>query len=319
MHMDDVSVDELSHSWDAIRADYDDAYNDEYDQAALDCAARLAADPGGESAYIWTFGLLLMAPYVAWGSDDAVAPRLMAALKATDDALRDRPCEHEGHPDGHPYEEHEDEYDEYLAEQLRGLADESLEWEEDFPREAWRCPRNVAGLARIAMDVVEPGSATDIPPRLPVGAEDIIDTLSSLLHGYPKPYTDVHEEISYRADTLRYADPGTRPGHLLVAMALSWYVAHMEQGGQLADGLVKALEETLPHYAAASCAHAAHPLPYTTGPDVAGLGITLTTPGGRALYERDRREGRDAPLDVLLCPVGLAGFARESLLTLRVG
>ncbi|MFF4156506.1 hypothetical protein [Streptomyces sp. NPDC001678] len=318
MHMDDVSVDELSDTWDAIRADYDDAYNDEYDQAALDCAARLAADPGGEPAYIWTTGLLLMAPYVAWGSDDAVAPALMAALKATDHALRHRPCGHEGHP----YEEHEDEYDEYLAEQLRGLADESLAWEEDFPREAWRCPRNVAGLARIAMDIVEPGSVTDIPPRLPVGAGDIIDTLSALLHGYPKAYTDVPEEISYRAYALRRADPATRPGHLLVAVALSWYIAHADQDAKMAESaesLATALEETLPHFADATCAHAAHTLPYTNAPDVAGLGITLTTPGGRALYERDRREGRDAPLDVLLCPVALAEFARESLRILRAG
>ncbi|GHE08999.1 hypothetical protein [Streptomyces alanosinicus] len=314
MHMDDhLPVDELSLTWDAIREDYHNILNDEYDQAALDCAARLAAEPDGESAYVWTIGLLLMAPYVAWDEGDAAAPGVMAALKAADDALRDHACEHEAHP----YQEHEEGYDEYLAEQLRGLADESLDWEENFPREAWRCPRNVAGLARIAMDLVEPGSATDIPPRLPVGAQETIGTLAALLHGYPEAGTDVYEEISYQAMQLRHADEGARPGQLLVVVALSWYVA-FEENVELVEDLVTALEKTLPHYAEASCAHDGHALPYSTGPDVADLGITLTTPGGRALYEQ-RRElgGPDIPLDVLLCPVALTEYAEDSLTRLR--
>ncbi|RLU94806.1 hypothetical protein CTZ27_19095 [Streptomyces griseocarneus] len=314
MRIDDhPPVDELSLTWDAIRENYHDALNDEYDQAALDCAARLAAEPNGESAYVWTIGLLLMAPYVARDEGDAATPRVMAALKAADGALRDHVCEHEAHP----YQEHEEEYDEYLAEQLRGLADEGAEWEEDLPREAWRCPRNVAGLARIAMDLVEPGSATDIPPRLHVGAMDTINTLAALLHGYPEAGTEVDEEISYQAMRLRYADEGARPGQLLVVVALSWYVV-FEEDVELVEDLVTAFEETLPHYADASCAHDGHALPYSTGPDVADLGITLTTPGGRALYEQ-RRElgGPDIPLDVLLCPVALTEYAEDSLTRLR--
>ncbi|MCM2416115.1 hypothetical protein [Streptomyces sp. RKAG290] len=60
--IDTTRLDELADSWDEIREDYQDSHNDEYDQAVLDCATRLAADPGGASAPVWTLGLVVMAP-----------------------------------------------------------------------------------------------------------------------------------------------------------------------------------------------------------------------------------------------------------------
>src|SRR5688572_17260345 len=72
---------------------------------------------------------------------------------------------------------------------------------------------------------VSSGSASDIPPRLPVGTQDTIDTLSALLHGYPEPGTDIEAEIGIHAEELRSAEPADRPGRLLVVMAVAWYAA----------------------------------------------------------------------------------------------
>lgn len=307
MIADDMPLDELAGSWEEIREGYYDAHNDAYDRTVLDCAARLVADPGGESAYVWTIGLLMMAPYLAWAPGDGVVPEARAALEAADGALRDRPCEHETHP----YREHEAEFDEDLAGQVCTLSDENAVWNENHPREQWLCPRNVAGLARIALDIIEPGSATDIPPRLPVGAQDTIDTLSAMLHGYPEPGTDIDEEISCQAAALRSAAPADRPGHLLVVLAVAWYAASdFVRNTSILDELIVALEVTLPHHADATCAHEGHPsLP--SSPDTAALGIRLSSAGGRALYERNR--AHKAPLEHLLCPVALADLTKKSL------
>lgn len=307
MITDDIPLDELARSWDEIREEYYDLRNDAYDRRVLDCAARLAADPGGESAYVWTIGLLMMAPYVAWAPGDGVVPEARAALEAADGTLRDRPCGHETHP----YREHEPEFDEDLAGQLCNLPDRNAAWQENHPREQWLCPRNVAGLARIALDIIEPGSASDVPPRLPVGTQDTIDTLSAMLHGYPEPGTDIGEEISGRAGELLSAGPEDRPGHLLTVTAVAWYAASdFVRDASMVDELIAALEVTLPHYADATCVHDWHPTPPRSSPDAAALGIRLSTPGGRALYERHAQR---APLEHLLCPVALADTARKAL------
>ncbi|MFC9928736.1 hypothetical protein [Streptomyces sp. NPDC127190] len=303
---------ELAGRWDEIRQEYDDFHNDAYDRAALDCAARLAADPGGPSSPVWTLGLLLMAPYVATGPGEGVVPAVTAALTATDAALRDRPCAHETHP----WQEHDAEYDEDLARQVCALADPASVWEEYHPREQWLCPRNVAGFARIALDVIEPGSAGDVPPRLPVGEQDAIDTLSALLHGYPEPGTDVGETIRRQADALRWAAPADRPGRLLAVVAVGRHAASdAVRDTAVLDDLIGALEQVLPHLADATCAHGRHPAPPRWAPDAAALGITLSSPGGRALYARDR--GEDPAVEEMLCPVALAQPAGESLTALR--
>lgn len=308
MITDEIPVEELAGSWDEIREEYYDLRNDAYDRTVLDCAVRLAEDPGGESAGVWAIGLLMMAPYVAGAPGDGVASATMSALEAADGALRDRPCGHETHP----YQEHEPEFDEDLGRQLCGLYDPDAAWDENHPREQWLCPRNVAGLARIALDIIEPGSASGIPPRLPVGAQDTIDTLSALLHGYPEPGTDIEAEIGVHAEELRSAGPADRPGRLLVVMAVAWYAASdFVRNPAVVDELISALETTLPHYADARCTHDRHPAPPRSGPNAAALGIKLSSPAGRALYERDRT--RTDPLDQPLCPVALSEIANDAM------
>ncbi|RSO07752.1 hypothetical protein DMH26_04270 [Streptomyces sp. WAC 05379] len=308
MITDDVPLDELAGSWDEIREEYYDLRNDGYDRTVLDCAARLAEDPGGESACVWTIGLLMMAPYVAGAPGDGVVSAARSALEAADGALRDRPCGHETHP----YQEHEPEFDEDLGRQLCGLYDPDAAWHENHPREQWLCPRNVAGLARIALDIIEPGSASDVPPRLPVGTQDTIASLSALLHGYPEPGTDIESEIGIHAEELRSAEPANRPGRLLVVMAVAWYAASdFVRNPAVLDELISALETTLPHYADARCTHDRHPAPPRSGPNAAALGIKLSSPAGRALYERDRT--RTDPLDQLLCPVALSEITNDAM------
>ncbi|MEU9658932.1 hypothetical protein [Streptomyces chartreusis] len=308
MIADDMPLDELAGSWDEIREEYYDLRNDAYDRAVLDCAVRLAEDPGGESAWAWVIGLLMMAPYVAGAPGDGVVSAATSALEAADGSLRDRPCGHETHP----YQEHEPEFDEDLGRQLRGLYDPDAAWDENHPREQWLCPRNVAGLARIALDIIEPGSASDVPPRLPVGAQDTIDSLSALLHGYPEPGTDIEAEIGIHAEELRSAEPEDRPGRLLVVTAVAWYAASdFVRNPVVLDDLISALETTLPHYADARCTHDRHPAPPRSGPNAAALGIKLSSPAGRALYERDRT--RTDPLDQLLCPVALSEITNDAM------
>ncbi|QHC23962.1 hypothetical protein [Streptomyces sp. GS7] len=82
------------------------------------------------------------------------------------------------------------------------------------------------------------------------------------------------------------------------------------------DELINALETTLPHYADATCGHAQHAELAQWAPDLAEFGITLASAGGRARYERYRRED-EAPLENLLCQVTLAAIATGTLESLR--
>ncbi|MEK2476763.1 hypothetical protein [Streptomyces noursei] len=308
------NLDEFAHTWEAIREDYDTRSNDEYDQSVLDCAARLAADPAGQTAYAWTLGLVLMAPYLGYAIDDTGKPEAVAALQAADSALHDRPCAH----DEHPYREHEEEFDLDLAEQLLGLSDPTAPWDEDHCREAWLCPRNIAGFARIALDIIEPGTTRDVPPRLPIGTEESIQTLSAVLHGYPRAGTDLAWELTAPALDLAAAASQDRPGCLLTVHAIAAYAASdMCEAPSVVEELINALEKTLPHYADATCGHTQHAEPPRWAPDLAELGIQLSSPGGRARYERTRRQDEDPPLENLLCPVALARIAQDSLKNLR--
>ncbi|MBL1099997.1 hypothetical protein [Streptomyces coffeae] len=311
--LDAAAVEELADTWDGIREDYDTVENDDYDRAALDCAARLAADPGGPSAYVWTLGLVMMAPYVGYLPGKGVATAVTDALAATDGALRDRPCEHASHP----YQTHYDDNDEELAEELRLIADETADEEPSAPREEWRCPRNVAGFARIALDIVDAGSAEDIPPRLPMEARNAIETLSALLHGYPKPWTDINDEVESAGRGLRLADdPLDKAGHVMVVRAVTWYaVSGMIRAKSVLDDLVEVLEETLPEFDRAECGHETHPKLPDSGPDAAELGIVLSSPGGRRVFEY--QWGNKGALEAMLCPAFIAGLAAESLKLLR--
>ncbi|MEU5187798.1 hypothetical protein AB0G83_11735 [Streptomyces klenkii] len=312
--IDTDTLDELSQTWDDIRENFQDYRNDEYDRAVLDCAARLAADPGG-TAHVWTLGLVMTAPYVAWLPGDGVRQAVVEALEAADGTLCDRPCDHASHP----YREHDDDHDVYLVDQLRQLADETGEWDEERPRDEWLCPHNTAGFARIALDIIAPGTVADVPPRIPVDDRNTITTLSALLHGYPKPWTDIDEEISSQARDLKAADPADRAGRLQVVRAVSWYaVSGMVRTKSVIDELVAAVEQALPHFEDASCDHEQHPVLPGSGPDAAELGVMMSSPGGRGVYERIRaEEGWGAPLEKVVCPVLMKEVAKDVLTRLR--
>ncbi|MEW1656614.1 hypothetical protein [Streptomyces sp. NPDC093707] len=114
------------------------------------------------------------------------------------------------------------------------------------------------------------------------------------------------------------ADAEERPGHLLTVRAVAAYAAsEMCEEPSTLDELIRAVEETLPHYADATCDHTEHAELPCWAPDLAELGITLSSAGGRARYARDHQAYRTAPLENLLCPVALAALAAESLTALR--
>ncbi|MHC3814978.1 hypothetical protein [Streptomyces sp. DT9] len=114
---DGTTLDELSEIWEDIRENCQESRNSDHDRTVLNCAAWLAADPGGESAHVWTIGLTMMAPYLTWLPGEGVAQQAVSALEAADRTLRERPCAH----DSHPYRSHDEEGDEYLAELLPAL------------------------------------------------------------------------------------------------------------------------------------------------------------------------------------------------------
>jgi hypothetical protein len=315
-NIDDApSVNELSATWSDIQEDESAYRDDSYDREVRDCATRLAADPGAPTAYVWTLGLTLMAPYVAWLPGEGVADAAREALRATDHTLRDHPCDHATHP----YRTHDAEEDDWhLPELLRLLADETADWDEDRPRDEWLCPRNVAGYARIALDILDPGSVPDVPPRLPAEIRGDIESLSATLNLYPNG--DPDDDLASQARNLSLAADAERPGRLLVARAISWHVVSgMVRRKSVLDDLIEAVEKTLPHYADATCAHERHPEPEDSGPEAAESGLRLSSPAGREIYERDREDWGHPPLDELLCPAHLAEIARETLTTLREG
>ncbi|MEU9111882.1 hypothetical protein AB0D04_08840 [Streptomyces sp. NPDC048483] len=309
-----AALGELIDSWEAIHDEYRHVGDGEYDQAVLEIADRLQAEPGGPLAYLWTTGMVLTAPYVTEQLDDAVRTPALRALRAADAALSAAPCDHACHP----YETHTDDYDEDLPGVLQCLVDETEEWQEDRPRGEWQCPRNVAGFARIALDIVEPGSVTDVPPRLPMEARNDIESLTALLEGYPIAGTEVDQEIAEQGWNLSLVkDPEERPGRIMAVRAVSWCALHdCTLGKWVFDDLIKALEKALPHYESGPCAHGADGHPELPGfsTSAAELGIQLSYPAGRALYAHSPRRG---PLEALLCPAHMAATVRETLEPLK--
>lgn len=75
----------LIEAWGHVSAASDDA---EADPLIRDCARRLLADPGGEQAHLWTFGLVRMAGHLAWRPGPEAARSALDALLAVDRVLR---------------------------------------------------------------------------------------------------------------------------------------------------------------------------------------------------------------------------------------
>ncbi|WP_326623082.1 hypothetical protein OG863_39160 [Streptomyces decoyicus] len=317
--VDIEDIEELVASWEELAFKYDYGQNSAYDRRVLDCAARLAADPGGSLAYVWVFGMVVAGRYLNWLPGDGVKEAALRALRTAEAALSAPGCAHASHP----YEIHDEEEDEELAGWLVPLLDESEEWYEDWSRDQWRCPCNAAGFARIALDALDPGSVTNVPPRLPQEAHDTLDSLSAFLEGYPQCGTDVEAEIEEQGWALKAAEaPDDRSGRIMVVRAVAWYAASgVVRRKAVLDGLISALEKALSHYDAGTCPHGddEHPVLPDTAPAAAAIGIELSYPGGRALYERRRAENDkcSASLELLLCPGFIVEIGQESLTLLR--
>ncbi|MFH8489638.1 hypothetical protein [Streptomyces longisporoflavus] len=316
--MSAAEIGDLVEAWGGVQDDYQSRRDAAKDRIVLECARALAADPGGERAHQWTLGLVMMLPYVGWLPGDGVPGAVFEAVRAADGALGGRPCPHAVHPYA------EDELEDHLfwlRDLLPDLVDESAEWDEDErPRDEWLCPRNVAGFARIAMDFIEPGSAAGVPPRLPEDTRRDIESLSAVLHGCPRPGTDVDSEISRVGDALgRAADPDDRAGLVIATAAVSWYaISDMMRSESVLDDLAAGLETALTRLSDARCAHDGHPGLPGSGPDAVWVGLHLSSPAGRRVYEAERgSSGWGAPQEALLCPVFTAATARETLARLR--
>ncbi|MFD5860204.1 hypothetical protein [Streptomyces chartreusis] len=151
--------------WDEIRQGY---HLGDTPGTVLACARSLQASvaAGGPDTALWTFGLVLIGPYVIYAHPDPAAEaQVLKAMAAVDRTLGQTDCEHDEHPcDDMP---EDDELDnlryvlEMLARPERGADDdgdgptadghrpdgESDDWFEGrMTREVWACPRNLAGF-----------------------------------------------------------------------------------------------------------------------------------------------------------------------------
>ncbi|MDI3421668.1 hypothetical protein [Streptomyces luteolus] len=166
----------LFSSWDALRH----GYGGDQDETVSDCARRLDTAVAGaedDPLLFWTLGLLMLAPYVAFGKPGpGVEEKVVAVLRRVargDDGMA---CAH----GWHPYEVDVDDVLETLPADLEVLGSpvnqvlddllpedllpehylDALEDEEAEPGNLsgpeilarWQCPRTAPGFARAALD-----------------------------------------------------------------------------------------------------------------------------------------------------------------------
>lgn len=324
----------LLEAWQSVHASSDAAHAD---PVVLDCARRLAADPGGAAAPLWTFGLVLMADYIACGPAEAVQPDVVDALLAADRALRDRECAHDTHAFERALEvlEQDDIWDH--VPDLRRVAavgagtdagtdtDAEAGWPFGDGTEEFLCPRNIAGYARVTADVITPGVVADIPALLPKDHEEEIADLSSLLWDYPKPWVEPDWAISAPASALpTRPTKGVRAGYVLLIHATCWHAAsgRITRKGALEE-MIETLERVLPDLGDGTCGHAPGEHPAVDGDAASNVeyGYYLISPGGRALFREEYADDEDDPtwVEPWLCPAFLRGLAREALDHLREG
>ncbi|MFF3395148.1 hypothetical protein ACFYW1_29950 [Streptomyces sp. NPDC002669] len=267
---------------------------EEADPVVLECARLLAAEPDGEQAVLLTFGLVGMARYVLERRGTAVERAVVDALGAAAAALDERGlraggCGHELHPCTESLEEWDTDADGlFTAPDVEIPLDE---WDE-----AEICPRNAAGWARTAADVILPGSTDGIPGIVPESHRRYIRSLGSVLNDYPNgdPLWDL--EI--------HAVPPTRPsraalaGYVVVAHASCWYAGSGRiRQRSLLDDMIEGLESVLPLLPDGACAHGEgeHPALRSGSEEQATEGIHLQSPGGRTLLREEHAGGYTGP------------------------
>ncbi|MFE7260639.1 hypothetical protein ACFU9B_01000 [Streptomyces sp. NPDC057592] len=299
---------ELIEKWAGVTAG---AAPEEADPVVLECARLLAAEPDGEQAVLLTFGLVNMAPYVLGrrGADveRAVVDALGAAAEAMDEqCLQAGGCGHAAHPYTDSLEEWDTDAD--------GLLDAP---DVEIPLEDWdgaeACPRNAAGWARTAADVILPGSTDGIPEIVPEDHQRYIRSLGSVLNDYPNgdPFWDLDIHAGPPSDLSRAA----LAGYVVVAHANCWYAGSGRiRQRSLLDDMIEGLESVLPLLPDEACAHedGEHPALRSGGEEQASEGIHLQSPGGRTVLREEHADGYGASLEAWTCTTFLRALAVEA-------
>ncbi|MEU9117156.1 hypothetical protein AB0D04_36745 [Streptomyces sp. NPDC048483] len=311
----------------------------ECDAAVLDCAARLAADPGGEHACLWVYGLAEMAGYLTGrpGAAAEVGQRAVDALLAAHHALSGLPCEHETHPYEQDLERMEDDDIWYEVPDVLLLSNgeaEDEEWHKEAPKELYLCPRNVAAYAHVTADIIAPGSVPvtgredgcALSDLLPGDQRDTLRHLSQTLNDYPTGSPD--DDLLGAALVPGHLTKGVRAGYLVTLCVCSWYaVSGRIQEQSVLDEMIQGVETVLQGIADEPCTHKGGEHPSLggdpdrdDGPDVdIESGTALRSPGGRADLQRSHAAGFGPSLEAWTCPAFLRALAKETLDTLAEG
>lgn len=294
--------------WAGVTAE---AAPEQADPVVLECARLLTEEPDGERAVPLALALVGMAPYVLGRRGAPVERAVVDALAAVAEALDARVPRGEdcGHP-AHPYAEALARWD-TDAYMLSEAPDPGVSHE--APDTAGACPRNVAGWARTAADVILPGSVDGIPEILPEEHLGNIRGLDEVLNDYPNgdPFweldvpTTPHDELSRAA----------LAGYVVVVHAACWYAASGRiERRSLLDDMIKGLDSVLPLLPDEPCGHAdgEHPAPGRDSARRAACGIQLQSPGGRTVLREEHEDGYGPSLEAWTCPTYLRGLAVQA-------
>ncbi|WP_330294714.1 hypothetical protein [Streptomyces sp. NBC_00503] len=317
--MTDLTTDRLADAWKHIHCA---SPVDEADPVALECARRLAADPGGELAHVWVSGLLSMSDYLAWRPGRAAERASFDALRAAAKALGDRSCTHEDHP----YETEMDPYGDEVWAGDNGLltGEPTVQGGDSADTGRVLCPANVAGWARLAADVLAPFTVRRIPAGAPEDHHSRMSDLSGIVNDYP--YCDPAEALADEAACLpAYPTRGVLAGYLVTMNATCWYAASERiTERSVLDAMIEGVRAAVPSLRDDPCTHGPGEHPDTGDVDhLSQVGYLLRSPGGRAEFAEDQGwgdaeepEGEDEPLDAWVCSAFLRALAEETLNTL---
>ncbi|MFG2136626.1 hypothetical protein [Streptomyces sp. NPDC048650] len=290
------------------------------DAALRECAARLAADPGGRHAPLWVYALTGAAEHLTGRPGPAadVAQCAVDALLACHRALREASCAHGSHPWQRDLAAMWDDEIWDQSPDVRLLANGKPEgeddaWTQEDAKDLYLCPVGTAGYARITADIIAPGSAPVIDPEgededdfadtLSRGHETSIGFLSSTLNDYPTG--DPGDDLRAAAAVPDHLAKGGLAGHVVTLHACIWYaVSGRVQEQSVLDEMVKGLTAVLPELPDLPCAHQGgeHPDLRAAPDQPAADGISLRSPGGRAALQQDHAEGCGPALDAWTCP-----------------
>ncbi|MFH8569351.1 hypothetical protein [Streptomyces sp. NPDC017993] len=316
-----LTVDQLADAWKHI---YGTSPADEADPLVLECARRLAADPGGEQARAWVSGLVAMSGYLAWRPGEEAERAALDALSAAVKALGDRPCSHADHP----YEAEMDSLeDEVWAGDTGLLTGQLAAQDDDADADRVLCPRNIAGWARLAADVIAPFTVRRVPVGAPKYHDSCMRTLSGIVNDYP--YGDPHDDLIDEAAALPTRPTrGVLAGYLVTMNATCWYATSERiTDRSVLDAMLKGIEAAVPLLGDERCTHDPDEHPDTADSDHANrIGYLLRSPGGRAEIaesygwdEEEEEDPEDDPLDAWVCPAFLHDLAEETIAELEDG